>query len=139
LAAWARAYPEFFRYGPSDAVPVVEGATSLLVKEISLGTIGEERASVVAGSFRNPSGDVLRVFTNWAAAPFTPQKVESIETTFNFAELGIDAGYWTVVEVRRGLPNVWLEDLVNLDDDPDTVFETSFEVRPLELKAFLYY
>lgn len=139
LAGWARAFPEFFRYGPCDAAPPVVGATSLLVREISLSTIGEERDAVVAGAFRNPNGDVLRVFTNWSAAPFAPQKVESIDTAFNFADLGITSGYWTVVEVRRGLPNVWLEDLANIDDDPDTVFDTSLEIRPLELKALLYY
>lgn len=139
LLSWAREYPQFFRFGEPDMAPVAEGAASLLLDEVPLSTIGRSRSAIASGAFRDANGDILRVFTNWAAAPFAEQRVESIESDLSFAELGISEGYWTTVEVRLGLQNVWLDDLVDVSAAPSSVLSYAFDVRPLEMKAFLCY
>lgn len=139
LMAWSRDYESFTRYGENEQSPTVEGATSLLVSEVALSSPGRDRPAVVAGAFRDAAGDILRLFTNWAAPPFSSGEVESVSSTLVFSELGITEGYWTTVEVRRGYQNIWMNDLVDVSDDPDAELSHAFDVRPLELKAYLCY
>jgi hypothetical protein len=139
LGKWGRYLPEFFRYGPSDQSPDFAGATSLLVKEIALGTVGEHRRSVVAGAFRNEDGDILEVFTNWSCAPFVESKVEEIISTFNYAHHRVESGYWTTVELRLGQTGIWQSDLINVGDFPSAEVARTFSIRPLEMRVFLHY
>lgn len=126
----------FVRFGERAATPVVQGAASMSVPGVLVGST--EPTVVVGSSFRDLDGDIAMVFTCWATEWLVtfPQLVTSSAV---FSDYEISTGYWTAVHMNQGQPNTWIGSVLDLDADPDVSFDFSFSFAPLETKLVLVY
>lgn len=131
-------HADWFRLGSQDHSPPVVGATSLQIDGVVMGRGGEQTV-VQSAAWRDDGGDLLFAFTHWAPPVVGGSTIESVTSSYVFSERDIATGYWTVVEVRAGVPNRWLGEVFDVPDAPDAEHELAFDITTFKTKLFLIY